>query len=333
MGKNHYFLLFLIFAVTLFGVSGYMTIEGWSFEDALYMTVITLTTTGFSEVRELSQGGRHFTMVLLVIGFGTVFYAVSAIVDSLMKVNLLGRGRKKMYSKIQSLSGHTIVCGFGRMGKVICEELQKSQIPFVVIEQNQQNIQSLEKSKLLWIEGDAADDETLNRAQIKKARVLVSAIDNDADGLYLCLAARTLNPSIFIIARANSENGRKKILMTGADKVILPYIMSGQKIAQSIINPNVEDFLEVAGRDLGESKRLELVDIPVEAGSSLVGRTLKNCGIRRDGMIVVGLRKGDRTFLFAPDADLPFKEGDTLIALGTQESYRSVLSDLGNQTS
>ena len=328
MDRSHLILLLLVFAVSATGISGYMLIEGWSFSDALYMTAITLTTTGFQEVHSLSEDGRMFTTFLLIVGVGTVAYSATSVLSSLFTFNLMERGRKRMATKAKKLTDHTIVCGFGRMGNVICEELHAAKVNFIVVEKDPVLIGYLEKTNYLWIEGDAANDDTLKDVGIERAKFMVSTVDNDSDALYLALAARNLNPEIHIVVRANSEDAEKKILMAGADRVVLPFTVSGAKVAQSIINPEIEDILEIAGVSHSQEMRLQIVDLPIEKGSPLIGKNLRTCGVRRDGLIVVGIKNKQDGFQFAPDADQPFKEGDCLVALGTNESYEKVLKHL-----
>jgi voltage-gated potassium channel len=321
--NNSLFIVFLLLLVTFIGVAGYAIIEGWTLTDALYMTVITLTTTGYGEVHKLSDEGRVFTIFLLLVGMGTVAYSVTTLMKDLLSVNFLSRRRKKMQNRINHLKGHTIICGYGRMGRVICKELEKNDYNFVVIEKGTEPIAELERSKYIWINGDATHDDVLIQAGVQHARFMVSMVDSDADGLYISLAARSLNPNIYIITRANEESAQPKILRAGANRVILPVLMSGLKVAQSVLNPAVEDFLDITGIEPG-SKRLQLADIDIKQGSVLVGKNLRNCGFPRDGLIVVGIKHKDGSFVFAPKSDYDFQIGDCLITLGKKAKYDEV---------
>lgn len=308
----------LSLGIIAYGTLGYSYLEGWSFLDALYMTIITLSTTGYEEVNKLSSTGRWFTMTLIIFGVGMIAYISANFFDNLTD-NLQHRGRKKMENKIKKLNHHTIVLGFGRMGKSVCNQLAHAGKNFVVIESNPDLIDELESRKYHWIQGDGADDENLKKAGIFRASHLVSVVDNEADGLFAAIAAKSLNPEIYVIVRADSEQSRRKMEMAGADKVILPYLMSGRKIAHQIIQPNIEDFLELSNID-GEKKTLKLVDILVTEDSPLATKTLKNCGLRRDGLMVVGIKRSDQNFIFAPDADMKFVPGDIIIAIGSPQS-------------
>lgn len=323
--SNIIFIIALVILVTLFGVTGYQIIEGWNFLDSLYMTVITLTSTGYQEVHPLSENGRLFTIVLLFIGVGIVAYSISTLMSYFMSIDLYKRGRDKMNKKIQSLENHTIVCGFGRMGKVICDELRKHGDQFVVLENDPEEIEQLKKSDYLFIDGDAASDDHLLQAGIRNARVLVSMIDNDSDGLYIALAGRSLNKNLYIIVRANDDRARKRILRAGADKVVLPIMMSGMKVAECVINPAVEDFLDLTG-DGSESRQFQLADLVVTSKSQLVNVSLNDIGPEMRDIIIVGVRKPDGEFIFYPKSDYIFEVNDCLIAMGKREDYESTLS-------
>lgn len=325
--KRSFIILVLVFAVMVTGVIGYSIIEGWSLFDAFYMTVITLTTTGYQEVHSLTPEGRIFTILLLMFGMGLVAYSISAIMSEVMAIDFSKRRRVKMDSQINKLKGHTIVCGFGRMGKVTCAELKENDHEFVVIEKDQKHVEALKNSSYLWIEGDATHDDVMQAAGIEHAKVLVSLIDNDSDSLYLALAARTMNPDIFIIARASEESAESKIYRAGANKVFLPIINSGLKVAESVLNPAVEDLLNLTGGNKEKGSRLRLADIEVRTGSKLLGKTLANCGFKRDSLIVVGIQKLSDEFVFGPAADYQFEKGDKLITLGTKDSYEEILDE------
>lgn len=313
--------MFLVLVVSM-GTMGYRLIEGWTLFESFYMTIITLTTTGFMEVKPLSIEGRSFTIILLIMGMGIVVFSASAIMSAVMSIDFRERRRKKMQEKIDSLKDHSIVCGFGRMGKIICRELQDANHKFVVISKDFPEGEEIEYFHII---GDASHDETLIKAGIKRAGNLITVIDNDHDSLYLTLAARSLNPKLHIMARANQESAERKLKLAGATKVFLPLIMSGHKVAESILNPAVEDILNISGVR-GSGGQLQLADLILTAKSPLIGKTLKNCGFSKQQILVVGIRKRDNTFHFAPGGSYEFELGDCLISLGSKEDYQNVIN-------
>ena len=220
------------------GIAGYMGIEGWDFLDSLYMTVITLATVGFKEVHTLSDHGKIFTMLLIVLGVSVLGY----IVGSLAQIMFEGQfqrimGRKKVEKKIEALRDHYIVCGFGRMGALICREFAAKPLPFVVVEKMHDVIEKLEADGYLFLRGDATDDETLLRAGIKQAKGLISVVASDTENVYITLTARELNPDLFILARSGAEGSDIKLKRAGASKVISPYLIGGNRMAQAILVP------------------------------------------------------------------------------------------------
>jgi voltage-gated potassium channel len=312
----------IVFAILIMGSIGYWKIEDYEFIDAVYMTVITLTTTGFREVRPLSENGKIFTIFLLLMGMGVVTYSISSIVSYITSIDFSKRRRDKMEKRINLFKNHTIVCGYGRMGEIICKRLEEENIPFVVIERRETLVQLLKQRSYHYIEGDAAHDEHLIKAGIERAKTLVSVIDNDADGLYIALAARSFNANLQIIVRAGEQNAKKRILRAGADKVILPFVMSGLKVAESIINPAVEDFLNIPDAQGAEGEPIQLADLYVTEESTIIGKELAEVGPLVKKIIIVGIRKKDHTFIFSPGGEYVFEIGDCLIAMGEQLAYK-----------
>lgn len=320
--RKHKALLLILLPLLLLtvGIFGYMWIEGWSIDDAFYMTVITLTTTGYGEVHPLSANGRLFTAFFLMVGVSLIAYSLATIIEIFFSVDWNEKRRKKMQKEIDQLYNHTIICGFGRMGKVICSELAKSNHAFVVIEKVDTCITEIEKEGYLAVHGDSTEDSILAKAGISRAKTLACMVDNDGDSLYMSLAARNLNPQIYIIARANAESAKKKIIKAGADKVILPYTTSALKVAQSVLYPNVEDFFDITGVKNDSDSRIQIFDVYITKESHLIGKSLKNCGFKREQLMVVGIRKRNEEFIFAPATSLPFEEGDCLITLGNKKN-------------
>lgn len=314
------------------GTLGYVLIEGWPPLDAIYMTVITLGTIGFQEVHPLSDQGRLFTMGLIVCGVSVLGY----LVGSLAQIMFEGQfrriiGRRRVEKKIMSLEGHYIICGFGRMGGLICRELAARPIPFVVIEKHPETHEKLHEEEYLHIRGDATEDETLLRAGIKKAKGLVSVVSSDTENVYITLTARGLNPDIYILARAGEEGSEIKLLRAGANKVISPYHIGGTRMAQAILRPNVVDFIEIAtGR---EHLELQMEEIRIPDDSPYVSETLASSGFRKEtGVIIVGIKKHSGKMVFNPDSHTRLETHDTLIVLGNPEAIAKMEGLLASTT-
>jgi voltage-gated potassium channel len=298
------------------GTLGYVAIEGWRFLDALYMTVITLSTVGFREVHELDSAGKIFTMILIVFGVSVIGY----IVGSLAQIMFEGQfqriiGRKKVEKKIMSLQDHYIICGFGRMGSLICKELAAKPLPFVVIEKHTEVHDRLHEEGYLHLRGDATEDDTLLRAGIKRAKGLISVVTTDTENVYITLTARGLNPDLYILARSGEEGSEIKLMRAGANKVVSPYLIGGSRMAQAILRPNVVDFIEIAtGR---EHLDLQMEEILIPADSCFIGENLVSSGFRKEtGVIIVGIKKHNGKMTFNPESHSKIEALDTLIVLG-----------------
>src|SRR5208337_286730 len=266
----------LIFLMVALGTAGFIIIERWNFLDALYMTIISLTTVGYGEVHSLSSEGRIFNIFLIIGGVGTVFYVLSTGAKLLLEGELQEMfGRKRLEKKIKDLQHHYIICGYGRMGRIICRELNAKGEEFIVIEKNPNKLH--EKENILIMEGDATQDAVLIEAGIERARGLISVLPTDAENLFVVLSARGLNPNLLIVSRAVEEGSEKKLLRAGATKVVSPYHIGGLRMAHTVLKPTVVDFIEFATQsgNIG----LQMQEIAVQEGSRLIGMTLEQCGI------------------------------------------------------
>jgi len=315
----------LIFLIISFGTLGYMIIERWDFFDSLYMTIITLTTVGYGEVHVLSRPGKLFTIVLIIGGVGTVFYALSTGAKIILEGELQEIfGRTRLEKKIKELKDHYIVCGYGRMGRIICRELKAKSLSFVVIEKKPDLLE--ERGDTLIFGGDATKDEVLKEAGIELAKGLISVLPTEAENLYVVLSARGLNPSLQIVARAGEEGSEQKLLRAGADRVVSPYHIGGLRIAHTILKPAVVDFIEFATKS--GNIDLQMEEISIQEDSGLAGLTLDECGFGRDlGIIIVAIKQPSGEMKFNPTFRSTIKAGDTLIALG-EISKLKILEDM-----
>jgi voltage-gated potassium channel len=314
----------LIFAaIVVIGGVGYAAIEGWSWIDAFYMSIITITTVGFGEVHPLTPAGKLFTSILVVLGMVAITYSFTALTNFLIAGELGDVLEEfRMKRKIESLEGHYIVCGYGRVGQQVCARLVQEGQPFVTIDNEGQAVERARLQGYPVVEGDAGDDKVLQQAGILTAKGLVAAVESDAANLFVVLTARTLNPNLSIVARADSEESAEKLEVAGADRVLSPYSLGGRLIAQTLLRPDVVDFLEAVMYD--ESLQLFLEDLTVGAGSSLADSTVGQARIREaTGVNILGLKHGEDV-LISPDSDHPLHPGDVLVALGTRRQLEEL---------
>ncbi|RJR17366.1 MAG: potassium channel protein [Nitrospiraceae bacterium] len=315
-----------IVGVIVFGVAGYIVIERWDFFDSLYMTIITLTTVGYHEVHELSQPGRAFSMVLMLSGVGTMFYTFGVGAKVLLEGELRDLlGRKKLTKKIENLKDHYIICGYGRMGNIICREMLHNKAPFVLIEKTPGILATID-ADILSLQGDATQDSILIQAGIERAKGLISVLSSDSENLYVVLSARGLNPKLKIVARASEEGAESKLIRAGADSVVSPYYIGGLRIAHSLLKPAVVDFIEFATKS--GNIELQMEEIRVKESSDIIDRSLDECGIRKEmGIIIVAIKRDTGTMEFNPKSTSVIRKGDTLVAMGETKQLKA-LEDL-----
>lgn len=304
------------------GVAGYMMLEGWSFLDASYMTAITLSTVGFMEVHQVSDAGRLFTIILIFAGVGYFLYIAGVIIQFIVEGEIRSiLGRKRLDKKISQLKNHYIVCGYGRIGRVLCRLIRDETQDIVVIEEDETLVSVLENDKMHYFQADASDEEYLLRAGIKDASFLVAALGTDTANVFLVLTARQLNPDIFIMARASTPRVKNKLMVAGANLVENPYDTGAISMGLKLLRPSVSNFLDVALSRRHEG--IEIDELYVPKRSKYTNVELKDSGIRQDfNLIIISIKKASGGMLFNPHFDALIEPGDTVIVMGKTPDLR-----------
>jgi len=311
--------------VFLTGTLWYRLIEGWSWEDAVYMTVITLATVGYGETNPLGSRGRLFTISLILMGVVSIGYIVNRFTEALIQGYFQEGIRLRQQRRLmESLSGHYIICGFGRTGRQIASEFQAEGVPFVAVDLETESIQAAQQLGYIAVQGDATLDETLLKVRIDRAVCLVAALASDAQNLYTLLSAKTLNPQVRAIARASTQEALQKLQRAGADAVISPYITGGKRMAAAALRPQVMDFVD--GILTGADREFYMEEFRLDPDvCPCVGQTLREARLRsQTGALVLAIRRVDGTLIGGPTADTELMPGDLLICMGTAEQLRSL---------
>ena len=326
MNKNRHLIVSIILSIGILivGTAGYMAIEGWRFLDALYMTVITISTVGYREINQIGDVGRVFTILLVAIGVGFTLYVAAAIVQFMVEGRMrIILGRRRLDQKINRLKNHYVVCGYGRIGRVICRNLSRKPFDVVAIDNSPDLIPLMDADGILYVAGDAADEASLIKAGIKRAKGLIAALATDTDNVFLVLSARQLAPELTIIARASQEAVKSKLKAAGADSVESPYEMGAASMAQHIIRPTVTNFLDLAFEH--QRKDIQMEEIPVSESSKLANVQLKDSGIRQNyNLIIIAIKKPDGNMLFNPSFEAEIMPHDTVIAVGEMENLQKL---------
>jgi len=318
--------VFLLFVTILFGTSGYVVFEDMPPYEAFYMTLITISTVGFSEVKPLSDIGRGITIIIIIAGISLLTYTLGQVATIFVEGELRRiLGRRKLEKQISALEDHYIVCGFGRIGAIIVNELKASKIPVVVIEQNPERIEELETEHILYLNMDATTDEALLAAGLQAARGLVTAVSSDADNVFISLSAKGLRPDIFILARASDVKNENKLIRAGASRVVCPYQMGGRRMAEILHKPTVVDFLDrtMINNDLG----LQLEEAVIGEGSVLSGQTVMGSKLRQDfGVIIIAIKRTSGEMIFNPGPSEEFIPGDVIVVIGKKSELKRMSS-------
>jgi len=321
--KKLHLSIITLFGILMFGTAGYYLIEDMSVFEAFYMTVITISTVGFSEIKQLSAYGRVITIIVIGASMTIGAYSIGIIVKMFIEGELAAIfGRRKLEKQIAELKNHFIICGFGRIGRIICTELHADKIDFVVIEQEPAAIEALEKNKFLYLMMDATNEEALLKAGIMKSRGLVTAVSSDANNVFITLTAKGLRPDIFILSRASEPKNEEKMKKAGATRVVSPYLIGGRRMAQVLKRPTVVDFIDFATMDSSQLG-LMIEEAMVRPGSNLVGKNLIESNLRKDfGVIIVAIKRHTGDMIFNPLPTEKLESGDVIVVLGKKEDMK-----------
>lgn len=316
-----------IAVLVAFGTAGYVVIERMPLVDAIYMTVITISTVGFGEVKPLDTNGRIFTMVLIFTGVGTAFYIFAIVTEIVVGGQLREMiGRSAMNRRINQQTGHVIVCGYGRFGTIVVDELRRNGMTVVVVETNPAREAELIRENILYVLGSALEEDVLEQAGIQSASDIVVATASDPDNVYISLSARSKNPGIRIHARAESEIGLKHLQLAGADQAISSYQWSAVRIANAIARPSVVDFLNLILPGRGEEIGFEEVLVPLR--SPLAGKTIATVEQENERVRIVALKRDDTPISLLPGPGTELRAGDLLIAIGSRANLRKLAETL-----
>lgn len=316
--------LILFLALFAFGTSGYMFIEGWDVVDAMFMTTITLATVGYSEVNQISQEGRIFTVILILFGVSLFLYIAGNTMQFLVEGRLRAiLGRRKLEKTIAKMKNHYIVCGYGRVGRGLCQYLLQKKLKVLIVEKDEECIPLMEADHVPYIIGAANEEENLEKAGIERAKGLLSVLGSDPDNVFVVLISKQLNPSLFVVARANQDLAKKTLKSAGADKVISPYDLGARRMAHAILRPTVIHFLEMAFTD--QKTDINFEEIPVAAECQLINTTLMDSKIRQNlDVLIIAIKKSNGTMEFNPKPESRIEEGDTIITVGQQANLQEL---------
>lgn len=309
--------LAVLSVITILGTIFYSLVEDYTLLEAFYMTIITISTTGFKEVRPLSDTGKILTIFIILSGVLAIAYTGGKAAQLVIETQLLRR--KRMSKQLGKLKNHYIVCGYGRMGSEVCDTLVENNESFVVIDNDQDRIEELMEKGYLFINGDGASDEILLQAGIEKAKGLAAVVKSDAENIFIALSARELNKDLYVVARAIEERTESKLLKAGANRVVKPYELGGKRIVHLLLRPGVTDFIEGIARKKGMDLNLE--EILISKPCPLVGKTLAESPLRKElNVMVIAINKADGNFKYNPRSTETIEIGDKLIVIAETEN-------------
>jgi len=314
----------IVIVIIVIGAVGYRYFEQFSWLDSFYTSTQTVTTVGFGDLTPSTPAGRLFAIILMLIGVGTVLYALTVLAQAVIQSEIVEMfSRRRMLREMEKLEGHYIVCGAGRVGRRIIRNLQKQNLAYVVIERNEKRLDELDIEPSRVIVGDATSEENLIRAGVGKARGLASCLADDAANVYVVLTSRGLNPGLHIVARAVEEQAEPTLIRAGASRVVAPTIIGSQSMARALLKPAVADFMESI---VAETLDLVFEEIAIDSQSPYAGKVLKDTNIMSElSLIVVAIRRKDGTLAFQPKGDTCIEDGDLLIVIGKAESVQNLV--------
>lgn len=308
--------------IMIVGTVGFVLIEGYSWFEGFYMTLTTITTVGYMEIRTLSHAGRVFNSFVIIFGVSAMFLAVGAMTQTIIELELGDQyGKRRTRRMISQLHDHFIVCGFGRVGRNASFEFQRANVPFLVVDRSEQRVAKATESGMLAVVADATRDDSLREAGIMRARGLIAALPSDAENLFIILSARTLNPKLTVVTRASEEEAEEKLRRAGADTVFSPYSMTGRQLADCLLRPHVVEFMDFARRNIGPQVTVEQVSVTANAefNKKTIGELME---LRRSGVIVLAIRKQGGETVFNPPSDFEIAAGDFLIVMGERANLQ-----------
>jgi voltage-gated potassium channel len=304
-------------AVMVLGTAGFVVLEGWGAWDALYMTVITMTTVGFHEIHPLGPAGQAWAMVVALAGVGLIF-ALAGVVAETMVIEVTSgkREARRMTRQIEALRDHYVLCGFGRVGSTVARQLRHEGVPVVIIDDIPESLERARRDGFLVVAGDATDDTTLRAAGLERARGIITTVDSDASNVYVILSARAINPGLFVVARANQAGAEGRLIRAGADRVVSPYTMAGRRLANLALRPRVVDFVDAA-LSHGELA-FALEEVTLTPGGGVVGRSVGS--LRDQGIYTLAVVPESGAYEANPGADRVLAAGESLIVSGSAAS-------------
>lgn len=322
---RRFVLIISLFCVTLaIGTVGFVIIEDYSWFEGFYMTLNTITTIGYQELRPLSQAGRVFNSFLIVFGVSALFVSFGAMTQTVIELELQDRyGKRRKKRMIDKLHDHFIVCGFGRVGRNASYEMQQARAPFLVMDRSEQRVAKAESAGMIAIAADATRDDSLREAGVLRARGLIAALPSDAENLFIILSAKALNPRLTVVTRVSEEEASEKLRRAGADTVFTPYAMAGRQLADALLRPHVVEFLDFAGTSIGT--RITTEQVSVAPGSPFTGKSIAQLPeLRNSGMILLAIRSQGGGTIFNPPPETKIQAGDFLIVMGERPSLQKL---------